>query len=208
MHTELDHKDSVSWDISCSPPNSASVPFFLELIFFEAQSICRERSRDVFKKCYASRVYPSLDTSMCSKGDSWFWVHRSTLMIQLIKQPLGLHSSTWGDWAEEKKAATLSSNNTTHSTNSSDFSQVLSYTVMKLILQHKLMNTKNCRFLLSDFAQAILKQHDSSKCSERGKTNKSYHSKAPHGCILMSAFHFLRCLTSLLLLKCRNYRFS
>lgn len=48
----------------------------------------------VVKEWDVSRACPGLHAPVWLKGDSWMWVRRSTLMVQLIKQPLALCCST------------------------------------------------------------------------------------------------------------------
>lgn len=57
------------------------------------------------QKSDVSRVCSCPPTLMCLKGDSWVWVHRSTLtMMQWIGQPLdSIGPHMMSDWAEEKK---------------------------------------------------------------------------------------------------------
>lgn len=130
--------------------------------------MCLKWRRDVVKKWDASRACPGLHTPMCSKGDSWMWVHRFALMIHFINQLLdsiGPHRVI-----EQEKKTPLKwkrchydlTRNTSHSTNGSDFSQVWCYAAMRLKIlmmillpcsQHKLTNIKYCRLLLADCAQ-------------------------------------------------------
>lgn len=144
--------------------------------------MCCQWRRDVVKKWDVIRACPGLHTAMYSRGDSWMWRLRSALMIQLINQPLGLFWSTSGDLAGKKRCHSDLTNNISHSTNRSDFSQLWCYTVMRSkvlirFLQHELMNTKDCCFLPAGFAQKggkILEQHDFSQCLQWRKSQLSF----------------------------------
>lgn len=153
-----------------------------------------------------------------------------------VNQPAaGLCWSTRGDWAGRKPTLKWKrchsdlTQNTSHSTDGSDFSQVRCYTLMRLkisvmvllrsITQWTQRAVASCLQVLHKTGEKAAKQRDRSRCPEREKTHKSYYSKPPrvhvnvslsfpevsHVSFVIEMWKLQLCLNVLLCLKKKEY---